>query len=717
MPAGPARPWALLAAVTVGATAAVADNISGYVEGGYTHSTTDSTDAAGATQSSSANFVFQRYRLALDRAFLPTLRFTGGGLFERDITWTATNGVERTFATNLYNVNADLILGLPTSFLGGGYYRRQSGNFVAQDYHLFGTWKPLGLPTLSLRLAAPENYDVDRRTNDVVSKEASLAAAWTPIRNLQLTYNFAYSNPEDRIHHSESTSTSHNFTAGYTDAIIPRRVDYSLGVTASRLDTEIVAVGAGGAVETPQAPIAGYSLVEVPPATRELDTLQANAALLNGDRTASAGINLGTSRPLANDAYYRDMGVQFQDTITPVNTVWVWIDHDVSEVAGAIVFTAWKSDDNSRWTSVAVTRQVFSGFANRFEITIEQTQARYLKVVARPLDPAVSTRDVYRDILVTELQALLVQPIDRQQRQLTNTYTFTGGLRAQLLPNLLIYDAGLNLHENVRPGVGSTTTWYLVNGLTLNKQVSEIVLLSARAARQDSDQLRGHEWSYLWTASVAVNELPTLNHSLTYGGQALWTAGGIATTNSIVVSTQAVPYRNITVGGSAGYNVSTTATDRNTVSTNLTFETGLQPHRMVSLHGAFTHTDAVSTGGGVQRFASATNVIEGTATVRPAQLLFVTGSVSRVINPPRADTLFNGLLGVNATAGGDLQLSVAFSSVLDVDGSVTRFFTPSARWYIRRNTVLTATYTMVDGDRGGGSQQQRAVTVDLRIVL
>ncbi len=46
------------------------------------------------------------------------------------------------------------------------------------------------------------------------------------------------------------------------------------------------------------------------------------------------------------------------------------------------------------------------------QIVIAQTQARYLKVVTKPLAAAVTTDTRYRDILVTEMQVFQVVPAE-----------------------------------------------------------------------------------------------------------------------------------------------------------------------------------------------------------------------------------------------------------------------------------------------------------------
>src|SRR5690349_597925 len=167
---------ASVAAAFPGGARAV-DAISGYAEGGYTHGTAEASDPGGSAQKSTFDLVFQRYRLNLDREILPTLRFNGTGLFERDISW----GGPSTVATDLWNASADLIFSQANSSTAFGYNRRQVAGQVADDFHLVFGWRPLDLPSLTVRVARPRNFDTARQSTDIVSKEVGVTSNWAPL--------------------------------------------------------------------------------------------------------------------------------------------------------------------------------------------------------------------------------------------------------------------------------------------------------------------------------------------------------------------------------------------------------------------------------------------------------------------------------------------------------------------------------------------------------
>ncbi len=159
-------------------------------------------------------------------------------------------------------------------------------------------------------------------------------------------------------------------------------------------------------------PVAGLSIVETFPATPILVTLSPNAALVDGDVTTKAGVNLGTAAGVPPIAY-RDLGAQLQDAVTPVSAIHVSLDGALPpELVDDLAWDAYRSDDNLEWTPVALAGAVvFDDVHSRFEIPISRTQARYLKVVTRPLPVGATSDPLYREIFVTELQLFDLVPV------------------------------------------------------------------------------------------------------------------------------------------------------------------------------------------------------------------------------------------------------------------------------------------------------------------
>ncbi len=164
----------------------------------------------------------------------------------------------------------------------------------------------------------------------------------------------------------------------------------------------------GATIETRQPAVAGLYALETQPTTSTSITLFANPALVDGDRIASAGINIGFGRSVASDTTPRDVGGQFTNAVTPVNRIDVWVGHTLpADVAGAYAWAAYRSDDNLVWAPVALRGPVtFSVSNNRFEIPTVRTEARYVKVVTQPLPAGLTQDPRYADVLVTEVEFL-----------------------------------------------------------------------------------------------------------------------------------------------------------------------------------------------------------------------------------------------------------------------------------------------------------------------
>jgi len=336
------RLWlALLAAI--GPAVARADGISGLLELDYIHARGEPAEAAGA-QRFDADQLTQRYRLVLDRGLFPYLRFMGGGAFEQVDLWSDAappldRQVNRT--TNLF---ANLYLNGPFVTGASGYqWRLQSsrsgtGDPLGIEFSQF-SWmlgfRPTDLPWLVLRFDRPEVHDRHRVLEDQVSNIGNLVLTWRPARQLDLRYAASVLNSEDRIHQSETTLITQSAQATYAEQI-PDRASISLAGNVINHQLNVSATGSGATVATQLFPIAGLSVVEVFPAIPEQVTLATNAAVIDTVTNASAGINIGFGPTLSGDANYRDIGVQFADAITRVNTFYLWVDKRLTpQVAAA----------------------------------------------------------------------------------------------------------------------------------------------------------------------------------------------------------------------------------------------------------------------------------------------------------------------------------------------------------------------------------------------
>jgi len=720
------RAQALAATLTLAAAAAMADGVNGLIEEDFSRNTT-TTDSQSGSQRTDTSLFTQRYQLAIEKSLFENLRFQTGGLFEQDLGDARTDSVLLDQSARTANFFGNLVLASPG--LGGalGYTHRQAstpgvpGYLYNDEPSLWINWRPIGLPVLSLRLSRPSTWDSFRQTDDLASELAIFTAQYSPVQPLDLRYSLDVEEPHDHLHHTDSVSVTHNGVIGFAQNFAPWATSVAANLNGTFRRAEVTSSGAGGTIAVQLFPIAALSLVEAFPAVSSLDQLQANPALLDGNLTAGAGIDLGFSAAAANDNSPRDIGVQFADGITRANTLYVWVDRPVPQaVAATLRWSVWASDDNQTWVEVGVVGEpVFPPFLNRFEITFPVTARRYLKAVAAPLQPAATTDQRLADILVTEVQVLLVQPaVVSTGWQHSDTQLLTAALRTQVLGwQDLAYDFSLQSSRAAQDGADTAVTWLVSNGLTWSDRFARFLVATARVARQDLDQTHGHESALLYSGSLSANELPTLSHSLTASGQANTNALGTNVLNAVTFLNRAALYRGVALMASLSWSAGTSPTGQSTHNELYTVNASLQLHPAVKLGGTWSLSDTDLSGGGAPALQLHSQRLDGTLAFNPFPALSVSGEITRNIGDPRTYTLTNFQVGFSPFQGGDLQLTFNMYETADTTGNVNRVISPMLRWTLNHSTVLTAGYSIIDSDSRALGTHTRSLDFNLKVPL
>jgi hypothetical protein len=724
----------LCAAALLAPGGASGDSITGLLEEDYSRVHQELSDALGAGQATDLWQLTQRYRLNLDKTLFPNLRLGAGGAFEQLLGSSRTGPLSTDLwgrTTNFYGL---LTAGSQILSGTGGYTRRdvwpsQGAGLVNEEPSFSLSWRPVDAPSFFFRVSRPLIYDTQRRSQDLATLQGLLSAQYSPVQALDLRYTGTYSESQDRVHATDTTSISHTGGANYGRNFEPWNTAVAAGLNLTFRRTLVNSAGPGGTLTTPAFPLAGLSLVEAFPAAPSLDTLAPNPALIDGSITASAGLNLGFTPTLAGDVNPRDMGVQFADTLTQVNTFYVWVVNATGQpitlpedVAATYQWSAWQSDDNLHWTQVDIAPApqgaLFAPFQSRFEITLRvPVAARYLKVVTRPLSTAATTDRNLADIIVTELQVLLVTPVTISTGwQSSNAQLLTLGGRTQLFgrPDVS-YDLAMQFARSEQAQTPAAQTWLVANGLNFSRRLSDFALANARLARQDFDQGHGHEGAFLYSASVSADELPTLGHTASYSGQVNTAPAGTSTNNAISFYSRATPYRGIGLLAGFSWSTGTNVTGRTTRSNVVTINATIQPHPKLTLAGTFGRNGSVTLGGNQDTVLSVQQFLQGSVSFNPVPALYLSGSVQRTSTDSQTYTLTNVAAGFSPFPGGSLQFSVAFNETLDSNNAVTRLITPGVRWNITRAAVLSVSYALVDNTSPQSELHSRTFDVNLRI--
>ncbi len=717
--------------LVLGAGTARALDATGRIEPGYEHGTSSITDETGRTSRTDYSTWMQRYALNLDERLFPLMQLAGSGFYESATTWATVDGVPQESETRRWSAAGRALVGGPQLNANLGYDRAVrsadllSGgvatlgtDLVRETWSAIETWRPEGLPWLNLRLSRANLFDERRTDTDQTIDEVNGLASYQ-LRGLDVRVRSNWQDTDDRLRGTDTVNFSNGGRVSYSDRLLGDRLSLYASYELVHRSSDTRVTGTGGMVATQQFPIAGLSAVEAFPATPDRVALSPNGALVDGDTSVSAGLNIGFGPTLSGDSAYRDLGVQFADVVTPVNAVWVWVDRPLpAAVSGAFAWTAYRSDDNLTWAPVSLAGPVsFAPFNNRFEIPIAQTQARYLKVVVKPLAAAVTTDTRYRDILVAEMQVLQVVAAESARGRSSNLRGDASlSARVRLLQSVpLSYDfAGTLDHDSARPN----PRYSVANGLSLSTPLASRLRLDARLERTDLDAGQGRQSLNRASVSLGAQPLPAAAATLTYSGQLQQTALGDESSHGLALFARADPYRGVSLGASGGYTASTFADGGSSRQGSVQSSLGLTPNRWLSLTGSWGWSSAHFTGGARGNVKDVQSRLEGTATVNPAPAIYASGSLARVTFNGPAYTLANLVTSVAPFPGGDLYLGFAYNETLDTrSGLRVRGWGPTMRWKIRGATFLNAGYTVLDSTSPAQDVHSRVLTVQLTLAL
>jgi hypothetical protein len=724
---------ALVASVALTKTVpARAVDLSLQLQPGYNNATLHSKDETGQEHRTESSTWLQKYRLSLDAPIYPQLVLNAGGVLDWNNGTARTDGVDSSFDSKRWNGFAHLRLG--SAMVSGGldYDRRDesskttvagvrssSPRFVSESYGASVSWRPVDLPSLDLALHRQDAYDWTRKLVDRTSDDALLSTRYKPVSEVDLGLAIRAGQTENHLTQQRTRDLTQSLLASYADSYLAGRAAAYVAYNASaRVSTTSVGK-IGGTVPTLQLPAAGLSIVEIFPAIATQVTLNPNAALIDGNLTTSAGLNLGFSASAGGQRQYRDIGAQFTNVITPVNAVYVWVDRQIpDDVASSFQWEAYRSDDNVNWTPITITGAVVFGILeNRFEISIERTEARYLKVVTRPLVSTLTTDPQLSEIFVTEAQFLLVVPAEEARGR---SSSFGGSLNANgrlsLVPSInLAYDvSSLITHSDT-----GSVTWAISNGLTASRRLNPVFRVSGRVDRTDTDSGLGHESSNRWGGSLSIEPLTTLGGLVSYGGQFSQSRGGNALTQTLALLGRADLYEGIALSATGTQGLGFNEAHQTVQSTTGSAGLSLVPNRFFSANGNASYTGSSQRGGDAPDRTDRRVALDAAATLSPFPALALAGGVSRFLAknlPPQ--TLANFSASLSPFPGGALSIRYAYLETLDTAADQrTRVHGPSLRWNIRAGWFFDSGYSFQETHAPAEQTSGRAFNANLTITL
>ena len=688
-----------------------------------------------------------RTTLGLNYNLLPTLNLNSGATYEKN--FTDLSGDTSDTHTALTRLRPYLWLNFRDPIIGAsvGYdlldekvktSGLQETSLTRETYNGNVNWRPVDLPFTTARYTRTSIWDGTRELLDTTQDQVYLKTEYL-YRGLDVYYAGTYLDTRDKVRDSQARQTMHEGRLLYATTFLDKRISVStdnrIRSTELLLDNGVTFTGLGTTIGLSVPAVAGLSSIDTTPIT---DPLASNPALIDGDQTTSAGINIGfTGEPPTN---LRNVGLDFGAAVT-VNRLQVSVDGFgpgvlPADISTFYIWQVWTSANNLNWTlQTTVAPAVFSPLDRRFVINFSPLTSRYIKITVQPLPGTVigtTNTSLFPTIFITEMQAFNDSTTGGTQ---TGTHRrFTQLVRSHNidLSVILLRTAADLLYyrfngEYQEFDAEETTTRYVIsNGLFLSHRFNDIFSGSANASYEIGKERNATRNAVLYYASLSATPLRTLTDSLVFSGNREWlsptdsttttagtsttTAETMSTTDSLVLYNTAQLYRGIDLTLNLGA-LLTSEEQRGGPSTQrretyVNIGTAISPHPALTMTtyylGKLTHTsgDTGTTGSGGSA-DSTQHTLDLGLSFSPFRTLTMSAQANIVSETDRPTTV-NQNYSVNWAPfpDGTLQLSIAYAESHFSDNASSRIFQPSVRWYMssRRRSYLEVGYQLNTSD-------------------
>jgi hypothetical protein len=673
-----------------------AQEVDGFVELVGSSSTQETRVTGDLTREVDSSSFFQRYSANARWLLYPNFSFNVGALYERDESLGSSDDESPDVTRERLRPFVSFALGTRFFSADVGFYRLEdrvgASGFDSREtrdtVNATLNWRPADLPSWTLYAVRNDTYDRNRESLDLEDSIVDLSMRWQPIDTLDVQYRGGIQNTDNRLEDVELQLFSQTGRLSYNDVFWDRRLLVAAEYNVNYQKTTVERGGAsGGEAPVPVLPAAGLSLNDDFPRD---GALALNPALSDGDRTTSAGINLGL--PLAGgDDALRNLGLDFTVPAN-VDSLEVSVDQLLPpEISSVFVWQVYSSADNEQWELEGEARATFSRLDNRFELQFDDVEARYVKVVTAPLDIADPSADQFTSILVTELEAFdRVAASDTRTESSMTTHRVNGNARVKLLPaENLYYDFSFY-------GIGPDfdfDTYSVTNAISYGRQLDRVVSVAARVARENSRDVYTDSVSYPYSASLRAGWLPTLRQTLVFSGYRTDFDSSSTSLNSLLLQTSADLYKGIGLELGLGTNRRTTDGE-DTDSDQLTATLFFLPHPKLTttLLYQLRKTDRPGEDSRDPSVEKEFDAREISISYRPFPALYLSGSYRHERQDPAPNRRF-GNYGISWSPfpSGSLQITLRYDGT-DQSQFDTKSTTASAtvRWNLPKGRWLEA---------------------------
>jgi hypothetical protein len=559
---------------------------------------------------------------------------------------------------------------------------------------------------VELQVRKRNSYDDTKEILDFSENIVTLNSKYQ-YKGLVLDYYGTYLRSKDDVNGLDVVQHTHSGRASYSDSFLDKRVavNTNYNVLYQQTTTEAEPTGAGQGVVTFQVfPTGGLFalLTDLEILNHALDP---DPALIDGNLTTSAGINIGL--PPAPDLLLRNIGLDFS-VPSEVNRLLLWVDRDLSSAPNivnyfAANFKVYVSSDNLNWVPWPIIGiPTFGPLQNSFQIKFANVipPRRYIKVVTPALTAAVPGASSFPNILVTELQSFRDVPAGNNTgTNRTRTYSLTNNydldVKTRILDKpFLIYElyGYYNRQDPARQQI-----YTISNALYTVHRFSEVFSGRARAAVENGEDLGRKRIAYIYDAALTADPLRTLHHSLVVNGRNEEIGGKPNDLNSVILYNTAQLYKGIDVGLSGGVNFIKQESGQSGRDFVINLQTNIVPHPTLTLGLNYGNTISERSGGDLPSTSGYTQNVDFTMSYNPFRTLSLFAFIQLIDEKERKlQTLQNYAINWSPFPDGALQFNIAYNENYRSEDHLTeRIFVPSIRYYLSKRSYIQLQYQLI----------------------
>lgn len=676
-----------------------ADEINLRTEFEYSNTQSETTDGStgDVTENDFSSFT-HLYNIDVSKSIYPNLTISGGGIFEAENSRTKSDGSLTEREEERIRPFADVDLRSQIFDAGAGFRRTRleeklTGLPTAKNYqddlNTYLKWRPAGLPLVRFFYDRTHNYD-DIETFDQIENSMTLKMNYIALKKHPVNYTYNRTEDEDRLNEFKTVIQTHDGNVAYSRSFFKQRLIMDTSYKVRYRTTTFT--GGDVTAATELSPFAGlYAADDSPQDGPALTTV---TALIDGNVTASAGVNLGWTASIEED---RNIGFDF-GIPAGVQKIYIYVDRNLSAaVSGAFSWAVYTSPDNtdtSSWTLHGVFPASFGTFQNRFEISFPEVTARFIKVVTSPLPSTFIIDPDLENIFVTEIEAFTVTSTADEEEIDSIDQNYGFNLVGRPFDDTVV---GYNFFYTLRETDPSTEKSSLNNGVYANVTINRIFSYIARFTRGDDKSTVGSNTersvNYTYSALLRAAWLETFEQVLTYSGNKLDEEEGTTKSNTIFVRNNAKLYKGWNAFFDASYSWSMPLEGGDSTATTLRVGTNIVPHKKINFDITYSTTEESIKNG--EETSTREQELDFRTLYYPYRTLtfFVKFNVQESDENDERKVLQNYSASWSPFPDGDLQFFLTYNETLrSADDQEERVMGPSLKWNIGSHAKLDVFY-------------------------